>query len=197
LPSPRSFSTPQHTDDEALVARCLGELPYNTTAYQELVRRHEPSVFRSCVRYLGSEVEAEEVTQDVFMRVFHGLPGFRAEARFRTWLFRIVRNECSTRYAKLKRLQERRAAYAELVDREETATSPKPAIDEAPYSHDVEATLAALSDEDRQVLVLRHVGELTLEELADTLGIKLSTAKMRLYRAQDRFRSSYGLLQGL
>lgn len=176
--------------DEQLVAQAQVELPYNTRSFEALARRHEPRVFEACVRYLGNELDAEEVSQDVFMRVFHGLPQFEGRASFRTWLFRITRNECASRYRKRKRAEERRAAIHLHALAERDTTVP-PSETERGWTGPVGEAVAQLSEEDREVLILRHIGELSFQEVAESLEIRLSAAKMRLYRAEERFRTAY------
>ena len=99
--------------DEILVELCREELPYETNAFEALLRRYEPTVFRTCLRYLGNEQEAEEASQDAFLRMFHGLKTFSGKAQFRTWLYRVVANVCATRYKKMIAESEKRAAFLE------------------------------------------------------------------------------------
>lgn len=172
--------------DEQLAARCRAELPYRTAAFEQLVRRYEPVVYRTCQQYLGNDHDAEEVSQDVFLKVFHGLPRFEGRSALRTWLFRIVQNECATRY---RQRQSRRRMLEQF--QASHAAEPRPATG-APAPREltglVGQVMDRLSDTDRTVLVLRHVAELPLQDVADALDISLSAAKMRLYRAEERFR---------
>ncbi len=179
--------------DDGLILRCRDELPYNHSAFEILVRRYEPVVFSSCRHYLRSEPDAQEVTQDVFLKVFHGLSRFRGDARFKTWLFRIVRNECVSRLRSLRRKEARHADYvAEHTALAAPASQPdRPVPPPDQWTGRVGQVLEQLSETDREILVFRHVTELTLEELASALDIKLSAAKMRLYRAEERFRALY------
>ena len=179
--------------DEELVRRCAAELPYVTAAFEMLVRRHEPAVFRTCLRYLRNEQEAEEAGQDAFLRAFHALPRFEGCSAFRTWLLRIVTNVCATRYAKLLRERDRRAAYERAVGDEAAVAKPLP-----PEPDDIAGPLGdaleTLSDDDRQILILRHITELSFEEIGEVLELKLSAAKMRLYRAEQRLREAYDVV---
>ncbi len=176
--------------DDLLVAQAQRELPYNTTAFEALVRRHEPLVFEACIRYLGNEQDAQEVSQDIFMRVFHGLGKFEGRASFRSWLFRIARNECASRYRRWKQWDERRAAIRNQLIDDGLTSVPAPAFHEG-WTGPVGETLSRLSEQDREILILRHIAELALQEIADTLDIGLSATKMRLYRAEERFRTEY------
>ena len=188
----RSDPSTQRRDasDSDLVRRCRAELPYNTVAFEALVSRYETRVFRTCRHYLGSDPDAEEVTQDIFLRVFRGLHSFAEKASFGTWLFRIVHNECATRYGKIKRRAEGREEYLRHRMSEPPLAQPEPPR-ATELGDRVQEALSALPEDDRQVLVLRYVSDLSLKDMARALGIKLSAAKMRLYRAQQRFRERY------
>jgi len=177
--------------DQQLVAQCKQHLPYDTTAFELLLRRYEPVVFRTCQRYLRNDQDAEEACQDAFLRVFHSLPNFAERSAFRTWLFRIVSNACSTVWAKRKRRREQSAAYAVAMRYEVAADYEPQAGDFNEVTGVVGDGLDALSVEDRQILILRHVSELSFEEIAGTLDVGLSAAKMRLYRAEQRLRIAY------
>jgi RNA polymerase sigma-70 factor (ECF subfamily) len=159
-------------------------------SFEALVSRYETRVFRTCRHYLGSDADAEEVTQDVFLRLFRGLHSFAEKASFSTWLFRIVHNECATRYGKIKRRAEGREEYVRHRMSERQLTHVE-ASQTSALGDRVQEALSALPEDDRQVLVLRYVSDLSLKDMARALGIKLSAAKMRLYRAQQRFRKRY------
>ena len=181
----------QFTDDE-LVARCLKELPYRTDAFEQLLHRYEPLVFNTCRRYLRSTEDAEEASQDALLRVFHALPKFRREASFKSWLYRIVTNICATHYARLKSGRER-LPRDDAVAVEEVVAEPK--ADYLEIGGVLGDALDTLKVKDRHILVLRHVAELSFEELAGALDLKLSAAKMRLYRAEQRLTAAYGSFQ--
>lgn len=170
--------------DDVLVASCKAELPHGTIAFEKLVRRYEPLVYRTCLRYLKSESDAEEATQDVFLRLFFNMDRFRGRASFKTWLFRIVTNICASKYRSLRRTGEQQRAYFEHLELIEQEVQPLGNLDlgDGP----IMAALDTLSKEDRAVLILRHVSELSFEEISEVLGLKLSASKMRLYRAEQR-----------
>lgn len=88
--------------DALLVAQAIGELPYVTTAYEELMRRHYALIHRTCVTMLRDASEAEDISQLVLIKVFNGLPKFRGRARFKTWLLKVTSNCCLTRLKKRK-----------------------------------------------------------------------------------------------
>lgn len=180
---------PVDETDDNLVAVCHKELPYVTDAYERLVRRYEPVVFRTCSRYLKNDQEAEEASQDVFMRVFFNIAKFQGRSSFKTWLFRLTANICATRYNSLRLRQTRLRDYATEIS--ENDGIGEPAAD--PFDlNDGPMTLAldALNIRDREILILRHVSDLSFEEISSTLEIGLSAAKMRLYRAEQNLRKT-------
>ena len=177
------------TSDEELVERCVEEIPYVTRSFEQLMRRYEATVYRSCLRYLGDSHEAEEASQDAFIRVFHGLKGFAGRSAFRTWLYRIVKNVCATRYQKMQKEAERKAAFLQQAREDEQSTYTTQMVEG--LAGPIGDALARLSADDREIITLRHVSELSVPELAEVLGTKLSATKMRLSRAEKRFREAY------
>jgi RNA polymerase sigma-70 factor (ECF subfamily) len=176
--------------DTQLVELCQTQLPYDTTAFEVLLRRYEPLVYRTCRRYLGHDQDAEDACQDALLRVFHALPRFERRSAFRTWLFRVVANVCATRWEKRKRWLTDQAEYLAAVQEQPTAREvPQPEhLDEV--TGVIGEGLEMLGPDDRQVLILRHVTGLSFDELAATFEIGLSAAKMRLYRAEQRLRAA-------
>ena len=163
-------------NDAALVDAARRELPYVTIAYTQLVARHQRLVFGYCLRMLGNRADADDVCQDVMIKVLNALPGFEGRSTFKTWLMRITVNACNTALSKARR----REQVSELYQTQR-ATDPPAAIKTAEF--DVNRLLESLNDVDRQLVVLRYVAELGFEEIADIAGMKLSATKMRIYRA--------------
>ncbi len=152
-------------------------------AFEQLVRAHQRYVFNLAYRVLGDYREAEDVAQETFVRAWRGLPSFRAESRFTTWLYRIARNVCLNR---LPRLQ------AELTQTEllgETLASPgqTPAdvFDAKERRAFVHAELARLPEKYRLVLTLRYLQDLSYAEIADVLNLPLGTVKTHLHRGRE------------
>ena len=163
--------------------RVQNELPYVTTGFTILMRAYESRVLRTCRRMLGNTHDAEDVYQEILIRVFHGLKRFKRDASFSTWLFRIAHNECMTRLRKLSR--EKQIFVADDAAPEPIAPYADP--DDPVLSRDIERVLSQLSFADREILTLRFVSDLAIADIAKVLGIKLSAAKMRLSRASSRF----------
>jgi RNA polymerase sigma-70 factor (ECF subfamily) len=165
--------------DEADVARARAG---DTAAFAALVRRHQDRVFGFILRMLDARDEAMELTQDVFVKAWQALPGWRPEARFSTWLLQIARN------AALDQLRRRRVVqFAPLDDGMDVAdTAPGP---EARYASRqrqalLENALQQIAAEHREILLLREIEDLSYAELAAVLGIAEGTVKSRLARAR-------------
>lgn len=173
--------------DAQLAALCRAQLPYNTTAYEALVRRYEGQVFGSCIRYLGNPSDAEDACQETFLRVFHNIEKFEGRSSFRTWLFRIVANICATHLSKARADTEKQRAYLHDVN-----TGVEGAYGSGLGTDFGEGIVAAafeqLSRPDKSLLLLRHVFDLSVPEISETLKLKLSAAKMRISRAEQRLR---------
>ena len=178
--------------DEADVARARAG---DTAAFAALVRRHQDRVFGFILRMLDARDEAMELTQDVFVKAWQALPGWRPEARFSTWLLQIARN------AALDQLRRRRLIqFAPLDDGMDVAdTAPGP---EARYASRqrqalLENALQQIAAEHREILLLREIEDLSYGELAAVLGIAEGTVKSRLARARaallEHFRPHAGV----
>lgn len=171
--------------------RCKQELPYQTEAYLEILRRYEGTVYSTCYRMLGNPQEAEETCQDTFLKIFHKLYQFEGRSAFKTWLFRIVYNFCMTRRRKLATKRERDTTIGEEITRKADEAHKEalgPDQDKSEYVH---LALDQMADGDKEILTLRFISDLSLEQMAEVLEIKLSATKMRLYRSMEKFREVY------
>jgi RNA polymerase sigma-70 factor, ECF subfamily len=167
------------SDDELLeIARDGGRR--SLRAYEELVRRHQGRVLRLATYLLSSEADAQDITQEVFLRAHGNLSRLEQGSSFSAWM-RVV----TTRLCFNLRRDRATRARNEQGDADERVASPSSARTA------VEWTLAQLPYPYREVLILRYVEELSLEEIAHTLDVGLSAAKMRLTRARQSFAEVY------
>lgn len=165
--------------DEQLVERACRELPYRTRAYEELMRRHDKLMFSVCLRLVGNRQDAEDITQDVMLKIFSKLKSFEGRSSFKTWMVRVTRNACKD-WLKKKAISKQ---YTDALAREPQHQSTME------YREDrLIELLKDLSPADREVLTLRFVADLSLQEVAEITDLSLSATKMRLYRAIDRLR---------
>jgi RNA polymerase sigma-70 factor, ECF subfamily len=172
---------PQERDDIDLVRRSTrGDL----SAFEQLVDRHRPVVVRVAARIVGSD-DAEDVSQDAFLRAFHRLDRFRGDAPFRAWLLRITHN------AALDHLARRRPEPVDpqAFDASEPSASRPPAerLELRERIERLERKLHGLSAQHRAVLVLRDAEGMSYEEIADITDSPLGTVKGRLHRARREF----------
>jgi RNA polymerase sigma-70 factor (ECF subfamily) len=179
---------PRELSDEELVVRANDELLHVTRAYEELMRRYQRTLFNVCARYLGSERDADDVCQEVMLKVLYGLKNFEGKSKFKTWLYSITYNECITQYRKERR--KRRLLDALSLDPLEEAIEEKPV--KAEDRAGLDRWLVHVNPIDREILVLRFVAELEFQEIADIMHMGLSATKMRYKRALDRLREKFG-----
>lgn len=148
------------------------------------MRRYQRTLFNVCVRYLGNERDADDVCQEVMLKVLHGLKQFEGKAKFKTWLYSITYNECITQYRKEKR--KRRLLDALSLDPQEEVEEQ----DLQPQaSKGLNSLLVHVNPIDREILVLRFVAELEFQEIADIMHMGLSATKMRYKRALEKLRN--------
>ena len=151
-------------------------------AFEELVELTHRRVYSLAFRLMGDRTEAEDVAQEAYLRMFRGLAGFREEARFETWMHRIVTN-CAISMLK------RRGRFGDVLA-EEPEDLPVP-DSTAPMLVERDAlsrALAVLPDGQRVVLLLKDVYGLSCREIGEEVGIEEGAVKVRLHRARKRLR---------
>lgn len=151
------------------------------------MRRYQRTLFNVCSRYLGNERDADDVCQEVMLKVLYGLKNFEGKSKFKTWLYSITYNECITQYRKDRR--KRRLADALAMEpADEAAEEIAPKCEE---QSGLDRWLVHVNPIDREILVLRFVAELEFQEIADIMNMGLSATKMRYKRALDRLRGNF------
>lgn len=175
--------------DEELVARSVGG---DLDSFNQLVLRWERPIYALAYRVIGREEDARDVAQEAFLRAFRALGGFKGQAKFSSWLYRITLNLCRDWIRR-----ERRTPIAQApegVDLIELAgeTSPTESIEELvsrrQLSRAVEKAMALLPEEQRTAIILKEYHGLTFQEIADLLECPLSTVKTRLYQGLSVLR---------
>jgi RNA polymerase sigma-70 factor, ECF subfamily len=177
-----------HVSDEALVARHLAGDP---GAFDELVRRHRDRAWSVAMRTLGDPTEAADAVQDAFVSAFRNAGQFRSEAKFTTWLHRIVVNAC------LDALRRRRSRPAVPLDDAVSASlaDPHDRIAESDTSAAVSEALARITPEQRAAIVLVDLHGLPVEEAAEVLGVPAGTVKSRCHRGRAELARLLGHLR--
>ncbi|MDQ3722329.1 MAG: sigma-70 family RNA polymerase sigma factor [Actinomycetota bacterium] len=177
-------------DDPALVALARGG---DRAAFDELVRRHGAGLYAVVVRLCTDAHEAEEVTQDAFLRAWRGLPAFRGDAQFFTWLYRIGVNEARRRTERQHRRAEARlVSLDEHREHESPDRSIRPAdrAEQSELRRVLDHAISALPVEQRAALVLRDVEGLSTAQAASALGLNEAAFKSRLHRARETLRTA-------
>ena len=163
-------------------------------AFRELLETHRDRVFNITYRMLGNRAEAEDVAQEVFITVFKTIDTFREESKFSTWLYRVAVNHCKNRIKYLSRRHDRdRDELDETTNRSVAASgaigapppsAPDRALEGAQLEKLMQEAIASLDDDQRVVVVLRDVEDLSIEEICEITGLPDGTVKSRLHRAR-------------
>ena len=177
------------TDEELVASATAGDLD----SFNQLVSRWERPIYALAYRTLGRDEDARDVVQEAFMRAYRGLRGFKGEAKFSSWLYRITLNLCRDWMRR-----ERRApivSVPEGVDPLELAddrASPAESVEDLVARREMSAAVARamqeLPEEQRQAIMLKEYHGLTFQEIADQLNCPLSTVKTRLYQGLSVLR---------
>ena len=149
-----------------------------------LLQRHHSALLTRCYVYLKNREDAEDAAQEVELRAFRAIRNFRGDSSFRTWLFAIGDHQCYDLVQKRRRQMIDDHLRALIEIHEVSVNKITPSTEHHP---EVEHALSQLPEQERDVIMLRYYMELSLNDVSSTLGIGLSAAKMRLYRALDKF----------
>jgi RNA polymerase sigma-70 factor (ECF subfamily) len=186
------FGVVRREPDEELVRRFKDG---DREAFSEIVRRYQDRVYSLCMRWLGDPALAEEVAQDVFFAAFRSLGSFRGDARFSTWIFRVAVNHCKNRELYRRRRGHGRTESIDGQADDDDAAPPRQYAAEGPGTdalihqaeadRQLQAALDALEEDQRQIILLRDVEDLSYEEIAEILDLPKGTVKSRLHRARS------------
>lgn len=164
-----------HVDDRILLSAARdGDLD----AFEALVRRHQPAVYRVALRMLGADADAQDATQETFVRAWRGLRRFRGDSAVSTWLYRIVTRRCLDLIA--ARRPTRELEQAELYANDDPAQT----AEQRARLRGVTRAIAGLPGEQRAALVLREFEGLSYEEIAEALHTTVAAVKGRIHRAR-------------
>ncbi len=168
----------------------------DSDAFEQLVLAYQSQIYHLCLRMLGNADDAADMTQEAFLKAWRGLETFQQESAFSSWLYRLASNCCLD----LLRSQKRRPTVSfvmEDADGEEQSYEP---ADEAPSPEEeaifreekseIAQAMQALDEEQRQILTLRVVNDLSYAQISEILGIKEGTVKSRLARARENLRKN-------
>jgi len=179
--------------DRSLVARCREN---DEAAFNEVVTRYKTKVYNYIFRMTGSSEDAEDLTQEVFIRMYTSIDSFRSQSSLSTWLFRIASNLCVDRF---RRSKHRTAAYSldePVLDNDVESTrdvpdltfEPQRLLENLEMAEQIQLALAQLPEKLRATLILHDVEGLPYEEIAQVVGCPLGTVKSRLFNARLQLR---------
>jgi RNA polymerase sigma-70 factor (ECF subfamily) len=158
-------------------------------AYALLVERYKSYVFTLTFRFTKNREDAEEVSQDIFVKAYRSLADFKGTAKFSTWLYTIVNTTCITFLRKkrldVKSLDDERTF--EVADNQDSGFRANQ-VEQKSRLNMVNQAIALLSPDDAEIITLFYKNEQSLEEIGQILGVEVNTAKVRLHRARTRLK---------
>jgi RNA polymerase sigma-70 factor, ECF subfamily len=179
--------------DEALVRWCQRSLPDDTRPFSLLVARYQRRVFAVAYRMLRDRQEAEDQTQEIFVKVYRNLKRLDNPATVTSWMYRIATNTCLD----VINARERRPPTRSINPPEESGeleiadtqqSTPEVAAEQTEMRRCIERTLAGLEATERAIIVLRDIEGRAYDEIAESLRLGLSAVKMRIHRARSAFQ---------
>jgi RNA polymerase sigma-70 factor, ECF subfamily len=179
------------TSDEELVARSMGG---DLDSFNQLVVRWERRIYALAYRVIGREEDARDVAQETFLRAFRALSGFKGQAKFSSWLYRITLNLCRDWIRRERRTPVAQAPEGvdliELAGEAEPSESVEDLVSRRQLSRVVAKAMATLPEDQRTAIILKEYHGLTFQEIADLLDCPLSTVKTRLYQGLTVLRKN-------
>ena len=158
----------------------------DTNAFSALVNRYKDLVFTLAMRMLKNREEAEEVSQDTFIKIYKSLNKFKGDSKFSTWVYKVTYNTC------LDRLKKNRKYFNDVPINEFTEHEVKTidnaldSLEQEEYSKAIKDCIALLSSEDAFLLTLYYYEELSLEEISKTVSLKLNNVKVKIFRGRKK-----------
>ena len=169
--------------DAELIERCLGK---DNAAWEEIVARFRRKIFHIAYKFTGKHDEAEDLTQEIFLKVFKSLDRFNRDADFSTWLGSVARNYCIDRYRAHKR--EREVLVEDLLAFDSAPASsgnPHRALEDRDRRSFLRKGLDLLPEKLREAVILRDLQGLSYQEMADRLHLPEGTVKSRINRGRE------------
>lgn len=191
---PHVFGDPAELTDEELAAAASRE-GSDGVAFTALMDRHRERVWRVCWRLMGSQHDAEDATQEVFVRLFFERHRFAGRSTYSTWLHGVAIRTCLA--LRRSRSRRRRREQATASEGFETRPGEDPAIGGAEVVDEVRLLLDGLDEEDRALVLMRFAEGHDYEQLAEMFGISAGACRMRISRLRERLSARAGRVLGL
>ena len=171
-------------------------------AFEQLVHEHQAPVFRTLARLTGSTDRVEDLAQEVFLRLYRALPGFRGDALVSTYLYRIAVNVAQDEWKRRRREDRPLVSISEDTEWPLEERLPDPAanaeeqMEQHEFAQALEEELQRLSSVERAVLVLYHQEERSYEQIAEALRMPIGTVRTHLHRGRKKLRQALAARQG-
>ncbi|MEA2011743.1 MAG: sigma-70 family RNA polymerase sigma factor [Verrucomicrobiota bacterium] len=184
--------------DLELIKEFLDE---NNAAYEELIIRYTDKAYRVAFGILRNKLDAEEITQDAFLKIYKNLKTFRGDSKFSSWLYRIVSNLAKNKYNWNKRrnigknipLDQKEDKDSNNITisqiKDVSAVPPDKKLQGQEFMKKINKGIDSLPEHYKEVLTLRHLDDMSYEEIAKITETKLGTVKSRIARARDELRN--------
>ena len=176
-------------DEQTAIARARDG---DVAAFERLVRLYETRVYTLALRMTGDPTDAFDVSQDAFLRLHNTIGSYRGESSFATWLYRLTTNIALDFLRKRKRRDAHEVPLSALGDGDPDIPdpdTPELALERSALRESLQDALDTLTPEHRQILLLREIGGLSYEEIAEALDLEPGTVKSRLARAREQMRT--------
>ena len=170
------------SDDEKLVSQTLSG---DRDAFGVLVHKYQEMVYAYAFQKVRNEEDAQDITQEVFWRAYHGLYQLRHPHRFRSWLYTIMSNECKRRLVSVIKTRRRETALEDATD-DALRIEPAHTAPTEGWRVDLEQALTELPDDNRIAVSMFYMGDHSLKEISEFLGVSVNTVKGKLYRARQQ-----------
>jgi RNA polymerase sigma-70 factor, ECF subfamily len=157
----------------------------NLQSFEELVLKHQKAVLNAAYRYTGNPSVAEELTQDVFVRVFRAARSYRPEARFSTWLFTIVRNVCMNYKTREGKQDHQMDPENDLAAISQNQENPEQRAIRRELEKKIQRAIMSLPETLRLPLILSQFQQMPYEEIAKVLELSVAAVKVRIHRARN------------
>ena len=174
------------SDDEKLVSQTLTG---DRDAFGVLVHKYQEMVYAYAFQKVRNEEDAQDITQEVFWRAYHHLYQLRQPHRFRSWLYTIMSNECNRRLVSVIKTRRRETALEDATD-DVLRIEPAHTAPTEGWRVDLEQALSELPDENRVAVLMFYMGDRSLKEISEFLGVSVNTVKGKLYRARQQLGSA-------
>ena len=171
-----------YSADEQLVSRTLAG---DRDAFGELVQKYQQMVFAYAFQKLRNEVDAQDVMQEVFLRAYSKLYGLRHPHRFRSWLYAIMSNECNHWLARAAKTRRHQVQLAQSSG-DDLRVEPAHTVSTEGWTVDLEQAISTLSDDNRVAVSMFYMGDCSLKEISEFLGVSVNTVKTKLHRARQQ-----------